>query len=269
MDYIQQAIDKARSERQGKIGNTSESASNSREPVRREGSSNGVPGKISYTATRQLELSDSVLLENRIITGFEADQNAEVYRQLRTQVLQKMRANDWQSIAITSPNEKAGKTTTALNLAISLSKEANQTVLLVDLDLRSPGVLPKLGLEAKYGLVDHLNDGVELSEIFINPGFERLVILPGKADDGHRSEILSSPQMKTLVKELTSRYASRIIIFDLPALLVNDDALAFLPEVDAALLVVEDGATTPEEVERCLHLLGETSLLGTLLNKVE
>ncbi|MCP3670949.1 MAG: CpsD/CapB family tyrosine-protein kinase, partial [Gammaproteobacteria bacterium] len=74
---------------------------------------------------------------------------------------------------------------------------------------------------------------------------------------------------KALMDDLTNRYESRLIIFDLPALLVNDDALAFTPDVDSTLLVVEDGATTPQEIDRCLQLLEGTNLIGTVLNKAD
>ena len=273
MDYIQQAIDKAREERQGNIGQSQEGRG--AEVV--QGVTDtvvihkamGVPAAINYTATRQVNLSDDVLRANRIVAGFDFDERADVYRQLRTQVLQKLRINNWKTLAITSPGEGAGKTVTALNLAISLSKEVNQTVLLVDLDLRTPGVLNTLGVKTELGLVDHIKGDVSVAELLVHPGFERLVILPGKADSSYSSELLSSPQMTSLLNDLTSRYESRIIIFDLPALLVNDDALMFTPVVDASLLVIEDGVTTPLEIERCLELLEGTNLLGTVLNKAD
>lgn len=271
MDYIQQAIDKARNERQGKIGNAAENSAPEANPSAGPlaPAVTGVPEEINYTKTRQVKLSDDVLRNNRIIAGFDFDQRAEAYRQLRTQVLQKIRANDWKTIAVTSPNESAGKSITALNLAISLSKEVNQTVLLVDMDLRNPCLLELLGLEAEAGIVDHLKGEVSVADIMINPGFERLVILPGKADPHYSSEMLSSPPMKELLHDLTSRYESRIIVFDLPALLVNDDALVFTPVVDASLLVIEDGGSSEEDIKRSLQLLEGTELLGTVLNKAE
>jgi protein-tyrosine kinase len=269
MDYIQLAIDKAREERQGNIGQEREERSTDAQPsdVASAPQKKGAPGTINYTQTQQVKLNDDVLRNNRVVAGFSYDQRAEPYRQLRTQVLQKLRANNWKTLAITSPNENAGKTLTAVNLAISLSKEVNQTVLLVDLDLRNPGVLNTLAINVENGIVDHLKGEASLGDIMVNPGMERLVILPGKANPSYSSEILSSPEMTTLLEDLTNRYDSRILIFDLPALLVNDDALTFTPYVDAALLVVEEGKTTPEEVARALQLLEGTSLLGTILNK--
>ena len=268
MDYIQQAIDKAREQRQGNIGGEKKASQTSSTTDAAAIAGEGVPS-INYTKTRQLELSDEVLRNNRIIAGFKHDQRAEVYRQLRTQVLQKLRANSWKTLAVTSPNDAAGKTITAVNLAIALSKEVNQTVLLVDLDLRNPGIHKVLGVEADAGVIDHLKGGIEVQELLLNPGLERLVILPGRSDPDYSSEMLSAPKMQALLKDLTSRYESRIIIFDIPSLLVNDDALIFIPYVDAALLVIEDGVTTADEVEQSMQMLEGTNILGSVLNKAE
>jgi len=73
--------------------------------------------------------------------------------------------------------------------------------------------------------------------------------------------------MAKLVEDMKSRYHSRIIIFDLPPVLTSADALAFSPYVDAALLVVEDGATRKQDVERAIELLSSTNIVGTVLNK--
>lgn len=272
MDYIQKAIDKARSERQGNAGRPNEAQAGAEGAAAQTNNAlspadSGVLDSISYTKTRQLHIDDDVLRDNCIIANFQFDKRAEVFRQLRTQVLQKLRANNWKTLAITSPREGAGKSVTALNLAISISREVNQTVLLVDLDLRNPSILKLLEVEADQGLVDHIKGDASIQEILINPGFERLVILPAKPDPNYSSELLSSPQMKALVEDLRSRYESRIIIFDLPALLINDDALVFTPQVDAVMLVLEDRVTSPEDVKRSMQLLEGSNLLGTVLNK--
>ena len=265
MDYIQQAIDKARQQRGDAVDSARQVSSDKHSETVLADS----PTTISYTQTKSFQVEDAVMRNNRIIAGFNFDQRAEPYRQLRTQVLQKLRANQWKTLAITSPGEGDGKSTTALNLAISLSKEVNQTVLLVDLDLRKPSLAKLLEIDVQYGLVDHLTQSIPIADILLNPGFERLVMLPGKADPHYSSEILSSPPMKSLLDDLTSRYESRLIIFDLPPLLVNDDALAFIPFADTTLLVVEDGANSSSEIERCLQMLEGTNLLGSILNKAE
>jgi len=262
MDFIQKAIDKAREQRQQHPHDESRPKPEPREPQGR------LPQKFEYTQTRSVKPSPERMRQQRLIAGLQHDQRADAYRQLRTQVLRKFRENGWRTLAVTSPNPKAGKTLTALNLAISLSMEVNQTVLLVDLDLRHSSILEKLGIEAQYGLTDYLEGRAPLSDVLINPGFERLVILPIRPSGQYRSELLSSPQMAELLQDLISRYESRLIIFDLPALLDDDDALVFAPYADATLLVVEDGISQRSDIQRSLQLLEGTRLLGTVLNKV-
>lgn len=261
MDFIQQAIDKAREQRRGGEGE-------SRSEARAVDHVAPGPLKIEYTQTRVVQLDPEQLRRERIIAANTSDKRAENYRQLRTQILRKLRENNWRTLAITSPNSRAGKSLTALNLAISLSLEVNQTVMLVDLDLRRSSLFQKLGVQAEYGLIDVLEGRVELNQALINPGFERLVLLPNRAGD-YRSEVLSSPQMGKLLSEIVNRYQDRFIIFDLPALLDDDDALVFAPYADAVLLVVEDGVSKRGEIERCKQLLEGTQMLGTVLNKVK
>jgi capsular exopolysaccharide synthesis family protein len=261
MDFIQRAIDKARTER----GDATPAPETSERPERKRPAASA--GRIEYTQTRSQKPRNDVLAGNRVIAGLDHDRRAESYRQLRTQVLHKLRDNGWHTLAVTSPNAHAGKSLTALNLAISLSMEVNQTVLLVDLDLRNPSLLDKLGLDAQHGLIDYLEGRAELKDVLINPGFERLVILPNLPGTAHRSELLTSPQMHALLDDIVSRYESRIIIFDLPAVLDDDDALLFAPHADALLMVVEDGVSKRSEIERALQLLKGKPLLGTVLNK--
>lgn len=269
MDYVQKAIEKAREERQGNVGGE-QSAAKPAAAKPAPGDAQAGPQDaltINYTHTRKVELSDSVLVNNRIVAAFENDERAEPYRQLRTQILQKFRDNNWRTLAITSAHQDAGKTLTAINLAVALSKEVNQTVLLADMDFKGPNILEGIGIQASHGFVEYLKGEVELQEILVNPGLDRLSILPALPVEGNTSEILSSPAMKAALEDIVGRYSDRIIVFDLPPLLRDDDALVFTPYVDSTLLVIEEGVTTPAEVERCVSLLEGTELIGTVLNK--
>jgi protein-tyrosine kinase len=267
MEYVKDAIEKARRER-GKNGESS------------LGHSSPAPGKpspkiqdneaihVDYTDTRKENLSNRVLMDNRVVAAFENDERAEPYRQLRTQVLKKLSENNWRTLAITSAHRDAGKTLTAVNLAVALAKDVNQTILLADMDLKGPNILDVFGISAEVGLVDHLTDEVPLQDIMVNPGIDRLTVLPALPVNGTTSEILSSPRMKATLEELVGRYSDRLIVFDLPPLLGDDDALVFAPYVDATLIVVESGVTTPEDLKRCVQLLEGTNIIGTVLNKV-
>jgi capsular exopolysaccharide synthesis family protein len=231
-------------------------------------SADGHPlGSIQYTKTQAIIIEPDVLRNNRVIMGLYNDPRADIFRVLRTNILKQLRENNWNSFAITSATPGAGKTFISINLAIAVAMEGNQSVLLVDADLRRPSVGQYLGLQGEFGLVDCLKRDVSLEDTLINPGIERLIVLPGKNSNNNSSELISSPKMVNLIKEIKSRYESRIIIFDLSPLFAADDALLFMPYVDAALLVVEDGKNTSDELQHSLYILEQTNLLGLVLNK--
>ena len=290
MERIQEAIEKAKRERQSaqevdtKADDLAQDdqdfhASETERPsknnvVNQEGLSAGAQQekrslRVKYSQTRSVKVDADTLKDLRIVAGFTHDKRSEPYRQLRGQILNTMRENNWQTLAITSPNSGAGRTLTAMNLAISLSMEVNQTVLLVAMDLRQPNVASCIGIDdVEYGIVDYVNNEQPLERILIHPGFERLVLLPGTPQANASSEVLSSPEMKAVIDELIARYPSRLIIFDLPAVLSHDDALVFAPTCDATLMVVEEGGTNKDDLERSYQLLEGANIIGSVLNKV-
>src|ERR1700731_4569875 len=96
----------------------------------------------------RLPLDWPMLRERRVISCDDSQAAGHAYRMLRTQVLQRSRANGLSTVGVVSAVNGEGKTLTAINLALSLAAEPNQTVLLVDLDLRRPAVARTLGLAA-------------------------------------------------------------------------------------------------------------------------
>ena len=108
---------------------------------------------------------------------------------------------------------------------------------------------------------------MKLEDMLVNPGVPRLVVLPNNKAYKDSSALMSSRKMTSFVEQVKDRYASRIIIFDLPPLLATDDAIAFLPNVDCVLLVVGNGMCSKSEIEESMRLLSSKKLLGTVLNK--
>lgn len=259
MERIKQAIERAKHE-QVTIRDVAR-------PEKSHVPSSGIKGPVNYTTTRVVPTAPSVLRHNKIIYGIYDEVTVTAYNMLRTQVLQRLQEHNWNSLAVVSANRGEGKTLTAINLAISMAREVDKTVLLVDLDLRTPSVAGYFDYSPDQGVVDYLLHDVPLEKILINPGIERLVVLPGKGSVDHSAELLASAKMAQLVDELKNRYPSRIVLFDLPPLLSAADALAFAPYVEAALLVVADGETTKNDVKDALQLLKVTNVLGTVLNR--
>ena len=223
---------------------------------------------VRYTMTKMVEVPESLLLENRLIAALPEHKYKDSYRMLRTRVLQTLRNNGWNTLAVTGPASGCGKSLTAINLAISLAMDISHTVLLVDLDLRNPAIHHYFGFQPEKGLSDYLFDPeLSLHEILVAPGIERLVLLPGRTAVPNSAEMLRSPRMISLVTDLKTRYPDRLIVFDLPPILAADDALAFSPYVDAILMVAECGATSKEDLQQAYDIIKNTPLIGTVLNK--
>jgi len=229
-----------------------------------------LPTAIRYTRTKSFVPPPGLLEENRIIDMARAEPAAAAFRMLRTQVLQRMEEHAWRSLAVFSPTADVGKTTTAINLAISLANDHRHTVLLVDLDLKRPSVAAKLGLVPDLGVDDLLRGEGLLEDCLQHPEvFDRLVVLPARGILENSSEAIAGPRGRELTAELRARYPDRLIIYDLPPILGADDALAFAPLVDCGLVVVAEGMTRRDDLVRCMELLRKTPIVGTVLNRAQ
>lgn len=209
----------------------------------------------------------AVLRKNNVLTGIDDNKVVDTYRLLRTRVLSRMRQNRWKSLGITSAGKNDGKTLTAVNLAISIAMKQNHSVVIVDTDLRNPSVAKAFGIEPKFGLADYLSSDVPLGKVLINPGIDGLNIIPGNQHTHTPSELLSSLKMSRLAKDLKSQYQSIIVIYDLPPVLVGDDVVAFAPNLDAVLFVVEEGSTDSSRLKKSVSLLEDLNIIGSVLNK--
>src|SRR5260221_1609449 len=191
---------------------------------------------VAYTQTKTVSLTPSVLETNRVIAAKLDHPLTDVYRALRTQVLQALKQLNKSTLGITSTKHGEGKTLTAVNLAIAIAMDVNQTVLLVDADLRHPGVADCLGIKPSLGLSDCLTGKATISDCLINPSIDRLSVLPARSSSGNSAELLASPQMSQLTRELKNRYPDRLIIYDLPPVLTLGDTIGFLPSIETTLL---------------------------------
>jgi capsular exopolysaccharide synthesis family protein len=224
------------------------------------------PRRIVYTQTRSVDIAPHVLERHRV-SSVNSDATGDAFRVLRTQVLMQMRENGWQTLAITSPNKGAGKSTVALNLAISFAMEVDYTSLLVDVDLRDPDVRHMLELEPGPGLADYLMGRGRIEDLLIHPNIGNLVLFPGGAPTTRTAELMRSPMMADMIRELRTRYRDRLIVFDCPPVLAGADTLAISPYMDATILLVEERKTRKEDIERSCELLKDSNLIGVVLNK--
>jgi capsular exopolysaccharide synthesis family protein len=227
------------------------------------------PGDIHYTYTRRVTVDMDRLRRNRLIVAGSDETLGEAYKLLRTHILHGTKREGRNTLMVTGPLPNEGKTLTTINLAIAISQRVGQTVLLVDGDLRNPSVHRYLDLPSGPGLSDYLTSGYPIAESLVHPeGLANLAVLPAGQPTTQSGELLSSPLMVDLVRELKHFYPDRYVLFDLPPLLYADP-LAFAPLVDGIILVVAAGSTPREEITRAVEMLKKFKVLGCVLNKVD
>lgn len=216
----------------------------------------------------RLPVDWAALKENRIVANDNSHQAGHAYRMLRTQVLQRARTHGLTTLGVVSAINGEGKTLTAINLALSLAAEPNQNVLLLDLDLRRPSIASVMGLRAERGLESWFGGDEPTRNVCYGiEGVERFNVLPTLTPVIGSSEVLAGVATRRLFNELKGRDPGRLLVVDLPPVLLSDDALMVAPLLDAVVLVVNERRTKREDVIRVVELLGNTRIVGTVLNR--
>jgi protein-tyrosine kinase len=265
MEPIRQAVERARA---GGIAPRTPISENLAAPSRRTDSAPSGPTR-QESRFEELELNPDLLQSKRIVAFNGADLRSRPYDMLRTQVLQAMGVGGWQVLGVTSPTPGCGKTVTATNLAFSIARQRDQSVVLIDADLQRPQVANSLGLQVRGGgLLDILEERTNFQDatVPIRVGRQRLAVLPTSAIKVS-SELMGSRAMRDLLQDINRNYKSHIMIVDLPPLLVSDDVIAILPQIDCVLLVAAVGQTKVSEIVECNRHLQSSHLVRVVVNK--
>lgn len=204
-----------------------------------------------------------------LVTGSDAaSQAAEAYRSLRTAIRQKRvgREGEGAVLMIASPQAKEGKTTTVANLAVSYAQDGKRTVL-IDCNLRQPGVHELFQLRGGAGLSHYLQGRSQLNDIIHAGGYPGLDIVPGGSVPDNPSELLGSPRMAGLLEQLKAMYD--VILFDSPPALEYTDAPLLAEQSDGIVLVIRKGFTKRAVARKARERLEQSGarLLGIVLNR--
>lgn len=218
----------------------------------------------------RVKLDPKHLEANRIVAHATTDARARAFDMLRTQVLQSMEAASWQFLAVTSPTAGCGKTVTAANLALSIARQPERNVLLVDLDMRKPKVAEYLGFKFDRGIMSALDGRASLLETVVEASYGpySLQVLPNEGCTVGTAEWMASQSMNNLLQAIRREFRSHVVIFDLPPMLVGDDVICFLPKVDSVLLIGGAGMSSVADITECNKHLQTTNVLRFVLNKV-
>jgi capsular exopolysaccharide synthesis family protein len=226
-----------------------------------------MPGRDRvWTAIPEISVPARRLRRNRILTGEGGKQSAD-FDMIRTRILQAQKANGWRRIAITSPEPGSGKSTLALNLAFSLARQPEQHTILAEVDLRRPSLAKTLGLKQGYDFAAVLGGRETFEDNCCRIG-PNLILTTNSGPARNPSELLQSQQASDVLDAIDTKFRPTIMLFDLPPMLAGDDAMAFLPKVDATILVAAAEKTTLKQIDLCERdIASQTNVLGIVLNK--
>lgn len=173
-------------------------------------------------------------------------------------------------ILVTSSIPGEGKTHTAINLALSIAHERDNTVLLVDCDVTRHGTSRLLGISDKPGLVDVIeNENFSVGDVLLRTDIPELCLISAGKQHDYVTELLASKNMSELVAEIGRRYDDRVIIFDGPPLLPTPQTQVLTGLVGQVVFVVEAGKTPQSLVEEALNMIPEEQATGIVMNKSE
>lgn len=193
---------------------------------------------------------------------------AEQYRMIRTNIQFLSFEKEMKSIVITSPEPADGKSTTATNLAITLS-QLGKKVLLIDADLRKPSIHYTFNISNIDGLTSVLTQKTRLEDAVTKTYIPNLEVLTSGIIPPNPSELLDSKTMESLMLKL--KHSFDYIIFDTPPILAVTDSQVIANKCDGAVMVMTSGRTRKDKALKAKKLLDMTNspLLGVILNKVD
>lgn len=265
MEKLQAALAKARSQRDG-----SPTPRNGRPELsaRRKSRMLAAEEAVSnqWLSIAPFEPMDRKLKQSRIVAS-DPTHEATHFDILRTKLLLEARSNNWSRIAITSAAAASGKTTTACNLIAGFGRQPEVRGILFDFDLRRPSVAKFFGAEPSASVADVLDGSTPFEEqaLRLHPNTIISVATKPVRDP---SRLLQQQSAEDIIDDIQAVYQPDIMLFDLPPILVSDEARALLKLVDAVLIVAAADTTTVSQIDECEREVSEYSnVAGVVLNK--
>ncbi|MFQ1701356.1 CpsD/CapB family tyrosine-protein kinase [Loktanella agnita] len=252
MERTQNAIKKARGQRSTK--------------KRAHISPNSEASDDAWRALRRFTPAAAQLKHARIITsGLDPAQvSVDI---LRTRLLQQMRRSGWTKLMVTSAGSGCGKSTTCVNLAISIARQPEMRTILLDFDLRAPSLANIFGYRSAIGTASVLEGRKSFADHAVCIG-SNLAVCMGTEISQSPAESLLNRRTHDLIAQIEETYAPDLMIFDMPPIYSNDDTAALAPAVDCALAIVAAEETKMSEIDSCERdLAAITNVAGLVVNK--
>ncbi|ALV06292.1 XrtA-associated tyrosine autokinase [Roseateles depolymerans] len=224
--------------------------------------------------SKRVELDLEALTAQGFLTpnaprSYLADQYRNIKRPLIRNAMGKGAAtlNNANLIMVTSALPGEGKSFTSLNLAMSIAAEFDNTVMLVDADVARPSMLRMLGLPPGPGLLDVLENSVDMADVLIKTNVDKLTLLPSGRPHDRATELLASDAMTGLLDHMAKRYSDRIIIFDSPPLLLTTESRVLATHMGQIVVVIQAERTPQSAVMQAIATIESCPLKMALLNQ--
>jgi len=202
-----------------------------------------------------------------LVNFFRHDPAARAFDLLRTRLLQTLRANGWNRVAIASPTAGCGSTFTAVNLAQSLARVPGSRTVLMDLNHRNPGIAGMLDMDDVGNMRGFLTGKVPVHRHLMR-ATKTLALGLTAGPDRNSAEILHDARCGEALNRMTKALRPDVVLYDLPPVLDCDDLSAFLAQIDGVLLVADGTQTMAGQIAASERLFeGRTRLLGVILNR--
>jgi capsular exopolysaccharide synthesis family protein len=221
-------------------------------------------------------LTDTDAIGHKVTTQTSAEQSlvtlrepqsaaAEAYRTLRTNIQFSSLDKPVHTLLVTSTAPDEGKSTTVANLAVTIA-QAEQRVILVDCDLRRPGLHNLFGVSNERGLTSMILEQNEGNLPLQPTSVAGLSLLPSGPLPPRPGDLLGSRRMEALINRL--RQEADLVLFDTPPIVAVSDAAVLAPRMDGVLLVLKAGQTRRDRAREARRLLEKVraNIIGVVLN---
>lgn len=226
---------------------------------------------VHYPDLERLEFDVEACQQHRILFTSEqlaeSAQAAAAYRLMRSRVLHRFKGSNWSCVGVTSPGSGEGKTVTTVNLAISIAREKQRMVYLLDLDMRNPSAFESVGVQPTRALSQFFTEAATPESVLFATSVENLVIAGNRDAVQGASELLATPRLDELIRHIKLRSPGALILADLPPVLSTDEALVVAPRMDAMFMVVSEGITRRDSLEKAVDVLSDFSVAGIIFNR--
>jgi len=192
---------------------------------------------------------------------------ARAFDLLRTRLRQTTLEHRWVNIAVTAPTSGCGNSFSATNLALSLSRVPGSRTVLMDMNMRNPGLARAFDMQAPGAMSDLLSGQADLGKGMLRVS-DTLALGLNDQPEVNAAEILQDSATAETLLRLRASLQPEIVLYDMPPMLEHDDLSAFLPQLDGVLLISDGTQTMARHLRECERMLeGQVPLLGIVLNR--